>query len=272
MTDIMLGDLSLSFSINVDEKTKCIKFLSASVPFDSDPVAQLNSTESLLKELFGSPDIVEDELDSEFFRSKKILWFCTGYKIELSLMFLSSSTFLKMNVEQYSESKTDFRVAKWGDSKEEVMAKEGKTDLSGSPDIYMFYDTVAGLSCVVGYVFTDDKLTMAKYLFQQKHTNKNDYIEDYNKLVGLLTKKYGEPYSNSPFWKNTLYKSDPSQYGFAISCGHLLYSASWDLETTELVVRLTGENFDISFQVQYLSKKYKNAQKEQQEQKDLDLL
>lgn len=169
-------------------------------------------------------------------------------------------------------STPDFRVAHWGDSKETIVEKEGKADMSPDAKLYMFSDNVAGFPCMVGYIFEDNKLVMARYLFKEEHTNKNDYIYDFKKLVNLLSKKYGEPDWNSPEWKNRLYQDDPSDYGFAVSLGHLVYSAGWLKDKTEISVFLTGENYDITFILQYVSTKYKQLREKNDLKRSLDLL
>ena len=266
ISGIELGDWNLQADVNVNEGTQVLKF------FNKDYLTTLKKAEDALIAIYGNPEIVEDELGSLFARHKTQKWYSGNYALELSLNIYSEKAYLKIQVEQHDNNANDIRVGKWGDSKASIMAKEGKTNLSTSPDVYMFYDTIAGMSCTVGYVFTNDKLTMVKYLLNQEHSNLNDYIEDYNKLIGLLTKKYGDPYHNSPVWKNNLFKGDSSNYGLAISSGHLVYSARWNLDRTELDVLLGGENFKIDFQIQYLSKQFKNAQSEKQEQEALDLL
>lgn len=272
INDIELGDWTLQADVNVNEGTQTLKFISISIPTGNDYLTTLKEAENALFAIYGSPEVVEDELSGTFVKHKNSRWYSGNYALELSLNIYSEKAYLKIMVKEHDNSANDIRVAKWGDSKKDIMAKEGKSNLSTSPDIYMFYDTIAGMSCAVGYVFTDDKLTMVKYLLDHDHSNLNDYIDDYNKLVSLLTKKYGEPYHNAPVWKNSLFKGDYSNYGLAISSGHLVYNSKWNLDRTEIDVLLGGENYKIDFQIQYLSKQFKNAQSKKQEQEALDML
>ena len=272
ITDVQLGEWNLQVDVNVNEDSKTLKFLSASIPADKEHMAIMEKAEQCLTALYGNPEIIEDELKAQFAKYKNVKWYSGNYSLELSINIYPSKTFIRIHAEEHDNNANDFRVAKWGDSMADVMAKEGKENLSTSPDVYMFHDIIAGMDCAVGYVFVNDKLTMAKYLLNHKHTNLNDYISDYNMLVGLLTKKYGEPYHNSPVWKNTLFKNDPSNYGLAISSGHLVYGAKWNLDKTTIDVILGGENYKIDFQIQYLSKQYKDAQSSKQEKATLDML
>lgn len=272
VTGIILGDMSLDVSINVDESTKKLKFLSTSYKSENNHQVIMDKYQKLLTELYGEPEVVEDELNGRFMKYKNVTWFSGNYLLKLSLNIYDPIAYINILTEEHENNKNDFRVAKWGDTIEQIKAKEGKDNLSSTADIYMFYDNLAGMPCIVGYVFTDNRLSMAKYLFKQEHSNKSDFIDDYNKIVGLLSKKYGEPYHNAPYWKNTTFKGDPSNYGLAISAGHLIYTASWNLEKTTIDVCLSGENYEIAFDIQYLSKKFKDAQQNKKEQETLDLL
>jgi hypothetical protein len=184
----------------------------------------------------------------------------------------SASQYYVLTFEKIKSEGNDFRNAKWGDSKESIMKKEGKQDTANNKDIYLFSDFVAGKSCDVAYIFTNNKLSMAKYIFKPDHTNKNDYIKDYRELVSLLSEKYGETSYDAPEWHNTLYKDNYEDYGFAVSLGHLSYNAGWIGQTTDIMVVLYGENYNINLVVQYVSKKYEQSmEKEQRKEKLKDL-
>ncbi|MEZ5107270.1 MAG: hypothetical protein R2757_22385 [Draconibacterium sp.] len=49
------------------------------------------------------------------------------------------------------------------------------------------------MEMMIGYLFANDKLTTGKYLVIEDHSNKNDYINESNKLKDLLNEKYGLP-------------------------------------------------------------------------------
>jgi hypothetical protein len=76
--------------------------------------------------------------------------------------------------------------------------------------------------------------------------------------VSIVSDKYGKPSYNAPEWKNSLYKDDIEEYGFAVSLGHLSYSAGWSNDKTRITVALYGENYKTTLLVQYVSKKYEN--------------
>ena len=260
---IVLGDKGCSASVFVDSASLKLESLSFSFGKVEKSKNALNEAisfskemDSLLISMFGDPDQRKDELDRKYMKRLDRTWYKDNYIIEVLQMIFSDSYVYSLSVKGTENNGPDFRVAKWGDSKKVVMQKEGKPDLSTIDNLYLFTDVVAGLSCDVAYIFTNDKLTMAKYLFKPTHTNKNDFITDFRELVNLMTEKYGKPSYNEPEWRNSLYKNDPDEYGFAVSLGHLSYSAGWLGETTGITVALYGENYKISLIIQYVSKKY----------------
>ena len=155
----------------------------------------------------------------------------------------------------FSEQKYDFRNTNWGMSKEQVKVTEDKKP-DFEDDATLGYDVKIGgddFACM--YSFLQDKLYNSGYAFTGKHTNKNLYINDYEKLKETLTKKYGKPIRDIPgLWKNDLYKSDKQSWGMAVSVGHLVYGTSWETPTTKISLMLSGDNFKISLVLSYTSK------------------
>ena len=274
---LRLGEDVFDSALYVDSLSRQLHSLFISVYYgdnkeDIDGALLSKKMDGILFPMFGQPDEMTNELNNTYVNHRDRKWFCEKYIVDVSHMITSDSQFYSITIKGVDNSTPDFRVAHWGDSKESIVEKEGKSDLSPDAKLYMFSDNVAGFPCMVGYIFEDNQLVMARYLFKEEHTNKNDYIYDFNKLVNLLSKKYGEPDWNSPEWKNRLYQDDPSDYGFAVSLGHLVYSAGWLKDKTEISVFLTGENYDITFILQYVSTKYKQLREENDIKRSLDLL
>jgi len=274
---IVLGDKECTASIFVDSASLKLESLS----FSFEKVEKSKNTledakkfssemDNLLISLFGEPDQRKNDLDDEY--GIDLGWYKDNYIVQVYHFIYSDSQLYSLTIEGVKNKGNDFRVAKWGDSKAVVMKKESKTNLSPIDNIYYFSDFVAGISCDVAYIFTNDKLSMAKYLFNPTHSNKNDFIKDYQELVNLMTEKYGRPGYNTPEWSDFLFKDDPDDYGFAVSLGHLSYIAGWYGQTTEITVALYGENYKISLIIEYISKKYKEIREKmyiQNKTKDL---
>lgn len=158
------------------------------------------------------------------------------------------------------EDEPDFRKSHWGDSYGEVVESEQldiftEADRSGIK-ILAYKTDVGGLNATMVYLFAADKLYTAKYIFIEKHTNKNDYINNYNTIKQILTNKYGTPAEDETLWRNNLFKDEPEQYGTALSIGHLVYYSSWNLEKTEISLFINGDNFEVSHTLEYASKEF----------------
>lgn len=168
------------------------------------------------------------------------------------------------------EVRFDFRKINWGMTIEQVKASEDKKpDFEG--DVAMGwalgYEIEIGLEdyyCF--YYFLEDKLYLSAYAFAGNHTNKNDYIQDYEGTKELLIKKYGELNKKKllsshnreeVYWEYELYKDDENDWGLAISVGELSYVSIWETPTTEIELILDGDNYEISLRIMYESKELK---------------
>lgn len=164
----------------------------------------------------------------------------------------------------------NFRKTKWGMSITQVKSSEPLDVAKEDENLLGYETTVIGKDVFVVYFFIDNQLVRARYLLAESHTNRNDFITDYNDFKEILTKKYGKPKQDESLWKNDLYKDDYSDWGFAISLGHLTYLSSWETQDTEIINILMGDNFDISCIVEYSSKNLKEIEKKAQEKKALE--
>jgi hypothetical protein len=152
-------------------------------------------------------------------------------------------------------TKYDFRKTNWGMSKEQVKATEkNKIAFEGKEAIAMDRAQVDGRECIYVYYFLEDKLYRAGYSFMEKHINKNFYIDDYEDLKEILTKKYDKPVLDKIIWENDLFKDDRSSWGLAVSVGHLKYFSSWETSTTYISIGLDGDNYEINLTIGYYSK------------------
>jgi hypothetical protein len=109
------------------------------------------------------------------------------------------------------------------------------------------------MPCLISYYFAENQLVAGRYIFLSEHSNKNLYINDYDDIKESLIKKYGQPNVDRPVWNNDLYKNDPSEWGMAISVGHLSYTAGWQLANTQIILHLGGDNYDITLGLDYHS-------------------
>lgn len=267
----------------------------------NDYISDYNTLKSLLQKKYGTPveeekywkdDLYKDDYSDWGFAVSlgHLIYYSTfknentdvtimlsgeNYEIDNVIEYTSKSL---GNVEQELRAKEQlsnfsingFRYNAWGDNQATVKTKENFELIQESSDLIAYKGRIAELDMMIGYLFTNNKLTTGKYLITEDHSNKNDYITDYNKLKGLLTEKYGAPKEDEKYWKDDLYKDDYSDWGFAVSLGHLVYYATYENEKSEITLMLRGENYEISLLIEAKSKELKDIEKNAKEKKVLD--
>jgi hypothetical protein len=177
-------------------------------------------------------------------------------------------------------SQPDFRQASWGMTRAQVLATESNkpADIRESTgEIIVRYDSLelGKFPCRVVYIFVNDKLVRAKYVFDAEHSDPNDLIRDYRAIEPLLHDKYGNPVSERAFWSDDSLQDEPKSYleqdrapstdilpsdqfaGPSIAAGHLKLYTRWRGERTKISHGLTGgstgEDSRIIHQIEFLS-------------------
>ncbi|MBN1546463.1 MAG: hypothetical protein JW902_07385 [Syntrophaceae bacterium] len=187
----------------------------------------------------------------------------------VSIIFIDSLLVLLLSGICIADDST-FRKSKWGMSIAEVKASE-PLEVAKEDENFLAYKTsVIGKDVFVAYFFVDNQLTRARYVLADSHSNKNDFIIDYEDFKKILIKKYGNPVQDESIWRNDLYKDDYSDWGTAISIGHLIYFSNWKTKDTGISILLSGENYDISCIIEYSSTNFKETEKKAQEKKALE--
>jgi hypothetical protein len=153
---------------------------------------------------------------------------------------------------------SDFRNTIWGMDHTQVVATEGTPPSQireSGGEVVLRYESarVAGLNCRVVYIFAKDKLVRTKYVFQQEHDKKNDFLADFTMVDAFLMGTMERPTEQRVSWRNETYKMEPQNYGVAISLGQLLYSTQWKGTRTVVTHALIGENGAITHEVEYVS-------------------
>jgi len=150
-------------------------------------------------------------------------------------------------------AKRDFRKANWGMPRNKVKWTEADDPIGENDSDIIYSRQFAGMDALMGYVFEEDKLVKAKYMFQQQHSDLNDYITDYNNLKKALEKKYGKAKMEKALWSNGLYMKIPAEWGKALSLGYLTYLSYWNTKNTQISLLLKGENSKIDLWLEYKS-------------------
>ena len=172
-----------------------------------------------------------------------------------------------------AETKEDikFREFEWGATLDEVKEKEIKPSMKEKED-YIVYDnlliidkqTVAGVDCIIDFEFDKNGgLTKGTYTLNEKHTNEQEYYTDFKTIIEKLTEKYGEPDLNQEVWTGDLYKDRPDKQGMGVITGNLKVIAQWkDKDGNEIGAFLTGDNYECSGSLYYISKEYNDSYKD----------
>jgi hypothetical protein len=150
--------------------------------------------------------------------------------------------------------KNYFRETRWGMSKNQVFELEGESfhqEKSYGSETIRYQKKVIGLECSIEFIFAGNKLIKAKYIFLGQHKHESQYIGDYKKIKDWLTEMHGMPLGSNVTWRNDLYKEDYSNWGLAVSLGHLEYSSLWKNQEMEIFLTLSGENNKLSLRAEY---------------------
>lgn len=147
-----------------------------------------------------------------------------------------------------------FRGVPWGTSPEVAKSREGVAPSSES-DTLLFWSgsRLGNLKCDVIYLYVNNILIRGKYLVDEEWVNENRYIDEYGVLKGLLTKKYGAPVKDDEFWSNYLWNGNYDDWGKAVEQGHLSMYASWSTDDSNIILFLSGENYNSFLGVEYVS-------------------
>ncbi|MDY7002152.1 MAG: hypothetical protein SVS15_10285 [Thermodesulfobacteriota bacterium] len=155
-------------------------------------------------------------------------------------------------------------------SKQEVMVSEQGEPQYQKDNVIGYEVTVLSKNFLALYFFIQNKLVRARYALDVEHTNKNDFIYEYEEIKKTLTTKYGPPTSDNTLWANDSYKDDRSRWGFAISLGYLAFSSTWETEETEILNYVSGENLRVYCVIEYISKKLIHLEEQQQHKKNME--
>jgi hypothetical protein len=163
-----------------------------------------------------------------------------------------------------------FRKTTWGMSKQEVKNSESFKPAREENLFLTYKSRVLDKDVFIVFIFAEGKLVRAKYILAEEHANKNNHIRDYKDLKKILTKKYGKSTNEDIIWSNDLYHDDYSEWGVAVSLGHLAYFSNWETNSTIVTCYLLGENYRVQCGVEYRSKTFRAMKEVQGEKKTVD--
>lgn len=169
-----------------------------------------------------------------------------------------------------AEGETHFRRSRWGDGRAAVVESE-PIEPADETDVYVAYITqVAGLDCAAFFTFAQDQLVHGFYTIREEHSEPQASLNDYQRLGELLQTKYGDPVYDQIVWNNTLYQDEPSEWGMAVSVGHMRMFSQWQSKTTDVELLLVGDNYQVTLAINYRSRELVSLEDARKEQLALD--
>ncbi|MDO5978120.1 hypothetical protein [Flavivirga spongiicola] len=171
-----------------------------------------------------------------------------------SLLILLLLPFLSFCQETHSPFA--FQNLNWGDT--ETKVKSTIPDLQETKTGFSKTTLINHLGATLLFEINKNSLERISYMFKKQHSNENVYIDDFEKIKNLLTKKYGSPTVDELKWNNDIFKNDKSRYGLAVSSGHLEYISIWSLPDTNIILNLATDNSKITHSLIYKSVKIKS--------------
>lgn len=162
-------------------------------------------------------------------------------------------------VKSEEESESNFRNSSWGDSKDTIKNNESNLELTEDDDLGLTYngEKLVDLEVLTSYYIDRDYgLYRGLYYVTEKHSNVNSYVNDYYTLQDALMKKYGKEYDEQMLWNDDSYKDDPNNYGIAVATGNLLFYTKWEIDGTEIMLALQGDNYSPQLIIGYTDLDY----------------
>jgi hypothetical protein len=154
---------------------------------------------------------------------------------------------------------------KWGISREKFLKLEGQPIHRHKSDdvveILEYRKKILNVDCQLEYVFAENQLMKIKCNFLAQYDNKNQYIDDYNKIKEVFSRQFGKPEADNITWQNPLYKEDYSNWGLALYLGHLELSSQWLRPDTEVSLILYKKQDRITFISEYNGVQFKELAK-----------
>ena len=150
----------------------------------------------------------------------------------------------------------DFRNAKWGEDRDTVKKYETEINLIEYDDKLAGEIVVGGYDSYAAYLFDENKLYQGFYTLQTDYSNAGQYIPAYDNLKEMLTKKYGQPYEDEiiPLGEQDLI--DMFGPAKALEYGYVVYRARWETGTTDVMIGMMGENYEVDLFISYTDKNY----------------
>lgn len=185
-------------------------------------------------------------------------------------LFLISLTILFVAYPQNQKSLNGFRNAQWGMSKKDVLKTEKSNPVDKRVDYITYEGSIINLKSTIIFSFIDNKLVTGTYLIEDVYISNDLYLDDYYKLKTLLTEKYGFPIHSDVVWLNESFKGDKAYLNMAIGMGHVKYVSLWQIDKTNIMLTLSGNQMKATLSIYYASREFQAKINEQVHNQSMD--
>lgn len=135
----------------------------------------------------------------------------------------------------------DFRKARWGMSKEQVMESERAKLIFDNENSVEYRVFIGDFQTQANYTFDNDKLVRVGLYFLTEYEDKNKYIEVYEFLQDGMTKGVGSPVLDKVVQTDPSATIEEGQEGQAVCNGELVYGTQWQYPGSDVQLLLRGE-------------------------------
>ena len=151
----------------------------------------------------------------------------------------------------------NFRHTRWGMSQADVISSEGKlVPVEKTENLIRYKTRVLSRNVELIYFFAMDKLIGSTYKLDDNFLNSQHFLSTYRNFKQQLTRKYGQPDTETTIWLDDTYRVNPRKWGLALSLGHTKYAAVWHTNDSTIESSLTEDNNYVMCLVEYKSTEY----------------
>jgi len=193
-----------------------------------------------------------------YFCSKDSGYTSSGYILDSSVKKLFSVTKVFLIQEGKTQKNSynygvNFRNTRWGMSRQQVIFTEGeplsseKSDLSS---VLQYQSSLLDLDCLLMYLFSENSLVGAKYLFPKKYSANTDQIDDHRLIKNALIEKYGEPkhMDTFPGAAEGNHSADKTLHSQA---QNLLKTTCWETQETRVCLNLYQNEEHVEMELKF---------------------
>lgn len=189
---------------------------------------------------------------------------CEKQSVDTSNTKSTNNTTTSIQTTTTTESKTikrnyTFRNTVWGDSVDVVKSSEGEKLLGDDENGLTYEGDIMGYDCSIVYQFNKNRLYSGGYYINNIYSSAGQYISAYEAIKKELYKKYGDSTEDEIIKLETDSLIEMAGDSRALEYGYVAYRAKWSTKTTNIILGMMAENYDISIVLTYTDKNYEDT-------------